>query len=142
MSNPEPVNPTNPTPSTDVSGGTPAAATSSSIPASVLSSLLQSKNTQEGPQPAPGSTPTPVIPTPSGDNSAPPPITNTTPPTKPNAPSLTVIISSILFFVLAGVAIYYGWTLGTQKGRDYLLFIQSFGPWLRSFFVRPRPVVV
>ena len=126
---PTPVNTTTPIPSSDTSSGAPPAATSSSIPASFM-----------GPQPAPSSTPTLNEPQPKGDNSAPPPITNPTSPTKPNTPSLATIIGTILFFVLGGYGIYYGWIMGMQKGREYLLFVQSFGPWLRSFFIKPKPI--
>ena len=133
---PQPNNLTNPSPPTDISSGAPPAATTSSIPAL----FTQSKQYNEGPQPAPGATPTPDKPAPKGDNSAPPAITNPTPLTPADAPSLASVVGSILFFILAGFGIYYGWVLGMQKGREYLLFVQSFGSWLRSFFVRPVPV--
>jgi hypothetical protein len=75
------------------------------------------------------------------DNSAPPPIENPTPPTKNDPVPFSQIVGSFVFMILAGFAIYYGWILGQSQGRAYLLYIQSFGPWLRSFFVTPKPVV-
>jgi hypothetical protein len=131
MSDPQPVNTTTPIPSGDTSSGTPAAATLSSIPFSL------------GPQPATGPAPTQPVTQPVGNNSAPPAITNPTPATKPTGPNIAEVIGFILFVILSGFGIYYGWVLGMQKGREYLLFIQSFGPWLRSWFVRtPRAPIV
>lgn len=91
---------------------------------------------QEGPIPAPSST-APVIipPPPSGNNSAPPPLTST-PPTKKEGMTLQDLILSILYLVFTGYAIYYGWVLGQTRGREYLLYVQSYGPWLRSWFTR------
>jgi hypothetical protein len=91
---------------------------------------------REGPIPAPTNLPSPTIYNPFGDNSAPPAIQNPTPPTK-NEVDFVKIFSTILYFIFSGIAIYYGWTLGQKEGREYLLYVQSFGPWLRSWFVRP-----
>jgi hypothetical protein len=85
----------------------------------------------------------PVVnpPPPSGDNSPPPAITNATPATKKEGITFQQFFISILFLVLTGAAIYYGWTLGQLEGRGYLLYVQSFGSWLRSWFVKPTPSV-
>jgi hypothetical protein len=90
----------------------------------------------EGPIPAP-SGPAVVIPAPpSGDNSAPPALT-TTPKTQKSGIAFKDLLLGIFYFIFTAYAIYYGWILGQQKGREYLLYIQSFGPWVRSFFVKP-----
>lgn len=76
------------------------------------------------------------------DNSAPPPILSTTPPTKKEGISFQDLIITIFYLIFTGYAIYYGWVFGQQKGRDYLLYVQSIGTWLRSWFVRPPPLRV
>jgi hypothetical protein len=78
---------------------------------------------------------------PKADNSAPPPITNPTLPTKKEGIRLSDIVLGILYLVFTGYAIFYGWMYGQQIGRDYLLYIQSWGLWFRSWFIRPTPVV-
>jgi hypothetical protein len=106
----------------------------SSLPSNVFSP-------REGPIPAPSSTEPVVIPSPpKGDNSAPPSITPT-PETKKEGITFQQFFIGILFLVLTGFAIFYGWILGQSEGRGYLLYIQSFGAWLRSWFVKPTPVV-
>ena len=75
------------------------------------------------------------------DNSAPPGIKCPTPETKKEGITFEQFFISILFLVLTGLAVFYGWTLGQSEGRVYLLYVQSFGTWLRSWFVRPTPVV-
>jgi len=93
---------------------------------------------KEGPIPAP-STAMPVIipPAPKGNNS-PPPSTSQTPPTKKEGMSFQDLIVSIFYLVFTGYAIYYGWILGQRHGREYLMYVQTFGPWLRSWFVRDQ----
>ena len=94
-------------------------------------------NSPKTPETAPReSTPPPT----SDKNSAPPPHEDTTPPTKNDPIPLSQIVGGFVFMILAGFAIYYGWILGQFQGRQYLLYVQSFGPWLRSFFVKPTPV--
>ena len=95
-----------------------------------------------GPIPAPSSAPDVIIPQPTGNNSAPPPILSTTPPTKKEGTSFQDLIITIFYLIFTGYAIYYGWVFGQQKGRDYLLYVQSIGAWLRSWFVRPAPLSV
>lgn len=95
---------------------------------------------REGPIPAPSAS-TPPIQQPKGDNGAPPAILNVTPPTKKEG-FLKEFVLGILYLVFTGYAIYYGWMYGQQKGREYLLYLQSWGPWLRSWFVRPPPLRV
>lgn len=135
--------------SSDSSTPTPSSTNASSMPASagglgdslraaLPSSLTGSGNPPLGPVPAPSSTDTlPIKPSP-GDNSAPPPVA-TTPVTQKQGLTIQQIIVGILFFIFTGYAIYYGWILGQQEARVYLLYVQSFGPWLRGFFVRPPP---
>ena len=114
---------------------------SSSIEATSAGPAPISTQTPLGPVLAPSSNPTPATPTPAGDNSPPPAITNATPATKKEGITFQQFFISILFLVLTGAAIYYGWTLGQLEGRGYLLYVQSFGSWLRSWFVKPTPSV-
>lgn len=100
-------------------------------------SIFSGLGPKEGPIPAP-TTPTPPIIEPTGDNGPPPAITST-PPTKKEG-FLKEMVLMILYIYFTGIAIYYGWTYGQQTGRDYLLYVQSWGPWLRSWFTRPPPV--
>jgi hypothetical protein len=81
----------------------------------------------EGPIPAPQDPPSAPIPQPPGDTSAPPPILST-PPTEKSW-SFQDFVIGCLFLIFSAVAIWYGWTLGQAKGRDFLLYIQSFGEW-------------
>ena len=85
----------------------------------------------EGPNILPTNPPTDTTP-PEGDNSAPPGIHAIPPPKKEISPQ--EMIMSFLFIVFCCVGIYFGLTLGMSEGRGYLLFIQSFGPWIRSWF--------
>ena len=96
----------------------------SSVPADI--------QTQLGPIPGPSTPPSQAVPKPAGDNSAPPAILNPTPATKNEIP-LSQIIGGFVFLILAGFAIMYGWALGQTQGRSYLLYIQSFGTWIRSW---------
>lgn len=84
----------------------------------------------------PATTPSTIAAPPVVDNSAPPGVV-VTPPTKKEGVSIQDFIVTILGLVFMGYGIYYGWILGQQKGREYLLYMQSFGPWLRSWFVKP-----
>jgi hypothetical protein len=72
---------------------------------------------------------------------APPAITNPTPPTKKEG-FLKEFVLGIFYLIFTGYAIYYGWIYGQQNGRQYLLYVQSWAPWLRSWFIRPAPVRV
>ena len=85
----------------------------------------------EGPDVLPTNPPTDTTPPP-GDNSAPPGIPVIPPPKKEISPQ--EMFMSFLFIVFCVVGIYFGLTLGMSEGRGYLLFIQSFGPWIRSWF--------
>lgn len=123
-------------------GTTDSNTTSQPAPASFsmdsLKSMISKKNTTEGGQPPkeganvlPTNPPTDTTPPP-GDNSAPPGIPVIPPPKKELSPQ--EMLMGFLFLVLSIIGIYFGWTLGIQEGRGYLLFIQSFGPWIRSWF--------
>jgi hypothetical protein len=85
----------------------------------------------EGPDVLPTNPPTDTTPPP-GDNSAPPPIHGIPPPKKEISPQ--EMFMSFLFILFSAVGIYFGITLGMSEGHGYLLFIQSFGPWIRSWF--------
>ena len=113
---------------------TPAPAAASSIPAPATGA------TQEGPIPAPSGTPTPDQPISTGNNSPPPAITNPTPETKNDPIPLSQIVSGFVFIILAGFAVFYGWILGQTEGRTFLLYVQTFGPWIRGWFVRPERI--
>jgi hypothetical protein len=91
---------------------------------------------KEGPIPAP-STASPVIipPAPMGNNSPPSGISQTPAPKKEGI-SFQDLIMSIFYLIFTGYAIYYGWTLGQMHGREYLIYVQSFGLWLRSWFTQ------
>lgn len=90
----------------------------------------------EGPIPAPSTTPAVTIPSsPAGNNSAPPGV-SPTPPTKKEGITFHSLVVSIVSLIFMGYAIYYGWIMGQQHGQEYLLYVQSFGPWLRSWFTR------
>lgn len=117
--------------------------TTTSLPASLSLDSLKSMmpgstpaapppNTKEGPNILPTNPPTDTTP-PEGDNSAPPPVKGDIPPPKKEL-TLQEILMGVLFLVLCVVGIYFGLTLGIEEGHGYLLFIQSFGPWIRSWF--------
>lgn len=88
----------------------------------------------EGPIPAPSSGAPVIIPPPPPGNNSPPPLIISTPPTKKEGFNFKDLIVSILYLVFTGYAIYYGWFMGQQHAREYLLYVQSYGPWLRSWF--------
>lgn len=92
-----------------------------------------SPEVKEGPIPAPQGPPVVIPPPPPGNNSPPPPI-QSTPPTKKEGISFKTLVLGILKIIFTLYAIYYGWILGQQHGREYLLYVQSYGPWLRSWF--------
>jgi hypothetical protein len=94
-------------------------------------SAAPSKPVGEGPDILPSNPQTDTTPPP-GDNSAPPPIPVIPAPKKEI--SLQEILMGILFLVLSVAGIYFGFTLGLEEGRGYLLFVQSFGPWIRGWF--------
>jgi len=85
----------------------------------------------EGPDVLPTNPPTDTTPPP-GDNSAPPPIHGIPPPKKEISPQ--ELFMGFLFILFSVAGIYFGLTLGMTEGRGYLLFVQSFGPWIRSWF--------
>jgi hypothetical protein len=72
----------------------------------------------------------------SDKNSAPPPIEHPTPETKNDPIPFSQIVGGFVFIILAYFAIYYGWVLGQFQGREYLLYVQSFGPWVRDMAIK------
>lgn len=102
-------------------------------PAPVMdSNVLKDQNTSDKAETKADS---PNAPT-SDKNSAPPPITNPTPPTKNDPIPFSQIVGGFVFMILAYFAIYYGWVLGQFQGREYLLYVQSFGPWVRDMAIK------
>jgi hypothetical protein len=93
---------------------------------------------KEGPIPAPSTAMPVVIPAPPKGNNSPPTATSETPATKKEGISFQDFVVSIFYLIFTGYAIYYGWTLGLRHGREYLMYVQSYGPWLRSWFVRDQ----
>jgi hypothetical protein len=89
---------------------------------------------REGPIPAPSSTPPVIIPSPPPGDNSPPPALTSTPPTKKEGVSFQSFVVSILSIIFTGYAIYYGWTMGQQYAREYLMYTQSLGLWTRSWF--------
>ena len=135
MSNPDPA----PATTDDPTVGTPAPTPDV---ASALNSLMPGQ--QEVPEKIPDTPPPPaegpIIVTPNppmvthplGKNGAPPRrMPDPEPPAEPV--SLQKIAINILFVILCGFGIYYGWTMGQEFGVTYLLYVQSWGPWLRSW---------
>lgn len=124
-------------------GTTDSNTTSKPAPTSLslesLKSMITQKNTttdgsspKEGPNILPTNPPADTSPAP-GDNSAPQAI-DSAPPPKGKELTPQEMMMGFLFLVLSVIGIYFGWTLGIQHGRGYLLFVQSFGPWIRSWF--------
>ena len=90
--------------------------------------------------PPPAEGPVIVMPNPPTDTT-PPPGDNGAPPARPpnipppnNSISFQDVFINILFVVLCVIGGYYGWAMGQEYARSYLLYVQSYGPWIRSWF--------
>lgn len=111
---------------------------------STLSSMIPgqqkvSDNVSDTPDPPPegpiivNTNPQPDLSPPEGDNGAPRArLRDLEPPPEPI--DFQNILMNILFLIVCGFAIYYGWGFGQEFGRGYLLYWQSWGPWWRSWF--------
>ena len=117
----------------DPTVGTPAPAFD--VAASLNSLMPGQQNTPtppaEGPVIVMPNPPTDTTPPP-GDNGAPPARPPNIPPPN-NSISFQDVFINILFVILCGLAIYYGWIFGEQYARTYLVYWQSWGPWWRSW---------